>query len=262
MVALLLFWPSIFSTLKFDLAHVVDSYLFVPTINSSGEYYPVLNAGWTLSYEMYFYAIFAVLLMLSASVSVLFTGTLFAASVIAGLLNPPTGAVSYMLTHQLLLEFVAGECIGLWFIRGGRFSPRVSLALLVSVLAFYAYHIVYGPLGLGRFIDRGLPAVGLIFALLSLERNNQVSFPDWLKKMGDSSYSLYLIHTMCIAIFFKICEFLGIIGRLPADIVMLVGVLCALIGAHVTYLILERPITVGLVRAWRFWRGRRVVAAS
>ena len=90
-VALLLFWPSIFSTLKLSARHTAESFLFIPTVNNVGDYYPVLGVGWTLNYEMYFYAIFAVLLLVPISRSVMITAVFFLACVIYGYINPPDG---------------------------------------------------------------------------------------------------------------------------------------------------------------------------
>jgi len=46
----LLFFPGAFSVLSFDVRHVLESFLFLPTVNSAGEPFPVLNSGWTLTY--------------------------------------------------------------------------------------------------------------------------------------------------------------------------------------------------------------------
>ena len=48
MLLLLFFLPSLFSTMKFDLSQAVKSFLFIPTVNSIGDYYPILGVGWTL----------------------------------------------------------------------------------------------------------------------------------------------------------------------------------------------------------------------
>src|SRR6185437_16127795 len=60
--------------------HVLASYLFVPWKNPYGRFYPVLILGWTLNFEMFFYALFALglhwpkrrgLLFIGVSLSVL-----------------------------------------------------------------------------------------------------------------------------------------------------------------------------------------------
>ncbi len=46
------------------LAVAVGSYLFVPVLRDGGELRPVLGQGWTLEYEMFFYALFAISMLL------------------------------------------------------------------------------------------------------------------------------------------------------------------------------------------------------
>ena len=43
-----------------DLGDLIKSLLFIPYMKDSGAVQPVLFLGWTLNYEMFFYAIFAV----------------------------------------------------------------------------------------------------------------------------------------------------------------------------------------------------------
>jgi len=45
-----------------SIPHVVASYLFVPWENPYGRFYPILILGWTLNFEMFFYAMFAIAL--------------------------------------------------------------------------------------------------------------------------------------------------------------------------------------------------------
>ena len=62
MLAILLAKPALVNS-RFDVGHVVTSYLFIPRVHPvSGTFYPLLIPGWTLNYEMMFYAIFALIL--------------------------------------------------------------------------------------------------------------------------------------------------------------------------------------------------------
>lgn len=47
-VAILLVAPRLFSSLKFQLVHAIESFIFIPTTNSADENFPVVNIGWTL----------------------------------------------------------------------------------------------------------------------------------------------------------------------------------------------------------------------
>lgn len=254
MLALLLFTPSLLSTLRFQLPHAIESFLLLPTINSNGELYPMLNVGWTLTYEMYFYLIFGVLLFGPMLRSILVTTILFGASVMIGLQIEPKGPVAYVLTNQLLIEFLVGEYIALYVIRRNSLSRRTAWFILAVVGLIYILHIFFGPPDAGRLIYRGLPGAALIFALLFIEMNGFTAFPKMLKHMGDSSYSLYLTHTLTIATLFKIYSFSPLAAKVHLDILIVLGVIFAVVVAHLIYVMVERPLTRFLNQRWRQMR--------
>jgi len=85
MAALLLLVPHLFSDGKsFDLTHAITSFLFIPWENNSGFLKPVLQVGWTLNFEMYFYLIVTLLLFFGKtfflqSLSIILLGGVLAA---------------------------------------------------------------------------------------------------------------------------------------------------------------------------------------
>ena len=63
MLVIMLARPSVLLKSRFDVVHVVTSYLFIPWRHPvKGMFEPLLFQGWTLNYEMMFYAIFALIL--------------------------------------------------------------------------------------------------------------------------------------------------------------------------------------------------------
>jgi peptidoglycan/LPS O-acetylase OafA/YrhL len=76
--------------------------------------------------------------------------------------------------------------------------------------------------------------------------------------LGDSSYSLYLTHTLTIASFFKVYSFLPTTFRLPLDVLIVGGVAFAALVAHMIYVFLERPMTRALNGVWRQMRRSRL----
>lgn len=251
LVLLLYFAPQGFNTLRFQPAHVVRSFLFIPTTNSAGEFFPVLIVGWTLSYEMYFYAIFALLLPTSLRWSLASTAVLFVVTTLAGYWQPHAGPVSHAFFNPILIEFVLGECIAYGLLQGRALAPRAAAGVGALVLAIFAIQIVAGPLVRSHLIDRGLPSAALVLALVSLEHRRRLPVPGWLKRAGDESYSLYLTHVITIAVLAKVCVALRVTRWLPVDAVILLGLALAVIAAHFVYRGVERPMTRRLNAAWR-----------
>src|SRR5690606_14627525 len=84
-----------------DYWDLARSLFFIPYADHGGALRPVLGLGWTLNFEMYFYALFALGLLLSGRWGAVALSALIAASVSVGGL---TGS-SRFLTDPILLCF-------------------------------------------------------------------------------------------------------------------------------------------------------------
>ena len=49
---------------SYPLAYIAASYLFIPAARPNGVLQPVILQGWTLTYEMFFYLLFAIAILL------------------------------------------------------------------------------------------------------------------------------------------------------------------------------------------------------
>jgi exopolysaccharide production protein ExoZ len=205
--------------------------------------------------------VFAVLQPTSLRWSLVLTGTLFLLTTLIGYWHPPEGPVSHAMVNPILLEFVFGECLALWLLRGRILAPRAAVALVMLVLAIFIAQIVEGPLVGCGLLGRGLPSAALVFALVCLEHHRRLPLPVWLKRIGDQSYSLYLSHVITIAVLSKLWVVLLVLPWLPVDIWILLAVFFASICACFLYYGLERPLTGRLNAAWRDLPGTGLPAA-
>ena len=248
-MVLVLLLPSAFSTLRFDFRHAVESFLFLPTRNSAGEIYPVLNVGWTLTYEMYFYVLFACLLGTSPRVALLVIAVVFCGSVAAGYWLAPDTLTGAMLCDDILIEFALGGFIAQRIATGRGWSRRWATVAVLAAIVLFVIQIFAGPFHGGRLPGRGLPAFLLVAGLVSLKMERGVTVPQWLKRLGDESYSLYLSHIITVAVFFKLCDVLTATRWLSVDALIPAAVLVDVLGAHPGYALLERPMLRGTTRA-------------
>jgi exopolysaccharide production protein ExoZ len=251
MVVLLLAVPRAFDTLRFDLRNAVASFLFLPTTNSAGEMVPLLGVGWTLSYEMLFYVVFASLLWTSLRTSLVASGLLFAAAAIAGRLWPQAGPTGVMLTSDRFLEFFAGECVAAWSLRGRPLTPRAARLLLALGISVLIAHVFFGELDAVPLLTVAAPAAALVMALVSLEMRELLRFPRWLQRIGDESYSLYLSHSITNAFFFKVWVAANASRVLPVDASILLALVNAVVWGRLLHRTVERSMTRALARAWR-----------
>lgn len=175
-------WPQ-------DVPHIVQSLLFIPHFNPQfpDHAWPYLIPGWTLNYEMLFYGLFCVGLVLRRP---LMTSTVaIVLLVMCGLVTSPAGAVAKTYTAPILLEFICGAWIGYLYerqtlLRAGGWILAVSFIGLLSLSQ--TGHAVTT---IGKIVFSAL----IIWSAVSLRH---VPHHPLFKLLGDASYSIYLTHAV------------------------------------------------------------------
>lgn len=168
--------PSLFRTTSIEPLHVVQSLLFYPHRSPSfpDQMWPVMVPGWTLIYEMFFYACFALTLGRYWWLVVGFVG-LF----LFGFVVEPTNDQLAFFTQYLILEFVAGVVLAhIWFAMGSplpawaKWKSPLWLALGDASYSIYLTHLY--SLGALRVVwakvapETGLSAVCFFLSALVL----------------------------------------------------------------------------------------------
>ena len=169
-------------------------------------HHETLSVSWSLSYELYFYALFSVFLFLRAPVhrhALLFSLlTLTSVITAAALLGSAIGgtafrgsALNFMLGHNTW-EFVLGLLAGYLFEKRTLPTIKWMILLLAAILGLFCY------LNLS-FTDPRNPVVygilsfGLVFLSAGLNRRFPFSFRI-LTLLGLSTYAIYLFHLILI----------------------------------------------------------------
>ncbi|AMO24404.1 hypothetical protein UC35_18125 [Ramlibacter tataouinensis] len=206
--------PSAFATFTTTPAIWLKSLFFVPVFDESGYIRPLIAQGWTLHFEMTFYSVLALSLLLAkrhqsllAALIILGLGTAVSASGVS-LLN------SWLqLLAPITLEFCAGVVIAHVFcqprvlarIQGIPALPIAGVALSVASLHFFKDGISQ-ELGYSRLAGWGAGAVLLVLGALLVEPalRHLGHLLSGFKKLGDASYSLYLIHGLLFSVAWKL----------------------------------------------------------
>ncbi len=227
--------------------YVAASVTFLPWRRADGFVQPVLRLGWTLEYEMLFYAIVACALplrRLHAVAAILLALVLLAT---AGQTIPLASAPAEFWTDPIVLEFALGVLVAVAARRGWRSGwPGVAvLAVLIVLVAVLAP----GP----RVVTRGLPAAVLVFCALSWR-----SLPGWLVLLGDSSYALYLVHPFPMRAIRVVFTRLHLPSPVAIPLYLLVTMAACLALAIALHILLEQPI----LRWGRAWLARRTTRAD
>lgn len=197
-VALVL--PQILKSTQFDVPHILASLAFLPWINPSdpaGDMIaPLIVPGWTLNYEMYFYFLFGLCLLVPVRHRILaialLIGSIFAIANLA-----PENTATRFYGDTVIFEFVAGVILGRIYKIGLSFT--VPVVILAVVLGFAALLFNdYRGFDMPRLITIGLPAAVIIFFATAI-RIPDLKAWRWLRILGDASYSIYLTHIFTLA---------------------------------------------------------------
>lgn len=238
---------------------LVQSLLFVPFVSERTHLIqPILIAGWTLNFEMFFYAIFAVSLLLSRGWRMVMVTVALGTLVVLGVtIDPLKNAIFLTFTSPLLIEFLLGCLVGVLYKRSILPARPIGVMLLTlaAILMLHDQRIKADEIGLNRLVHWGFPAFLFVIGAVSVEPIKRPS--QFLMVLGAASYSIYLTHPIVLAVAKDIVVG-GWFGQIPANAYVFVPVAC-LIGVTagvITYNVLERPLTTYL-RSAKAFRSKR-----
>lgn len=193
---LALVFLTLFS-LRIDPVALVQSLILLPYWSEAGGLrpLPVLWVGWTLFYEMLFYAVFGLFIVWRREAAIAGVAAVMAAIAIGGLWIGPHSAVLYAATRPVTLVFAAGMLLALWRERGGAMPGWLrctALAGLAPILWLVPTPVLPDAMGLDYLAWAGMPAVLIAVAFLA----GPLALPatKFVNRAGDASYSLYLLH--------------------------------------------------------------------
>lgn len=242
--ALAIAWikPNFFLHFDSSLENVLFSLAFVPHVSATNGVTPVLWQGWTLEYEMFFYALCTIALALPMRNHRLkLLGGVLAALVFLGLAAPSDNPIMAVYTNPLLLEFAAGAALGAAWCGRKLPGPRVGAALLLAGVGCYALQQAgFLALSGARAFDWGVPAAMIVAGALGLELHGRVPHSHIGRLLGDASYSIYLTHG------FFVGGFLWYFSDAPLWVRVPVCIAGSIAVALVSYRWVERPITNAL----------------
>jgi len=222
------FWFGATTSGRDWLIPLIASLSFVPwpVFGDWASPYPMLTLGWSLNYEVFFYACMALVLALGTQRVVLITSLLIGVMVALGMFLTPEHRQLHFLSRPIMLEFVVGAALGMAHVRGG---IRVGVIPAVVMLGLAASWIVFDPLGLTpsngptpndfvRLAGWGAPAaLALVAAIGAVSQGDRI-LSRWaapIVRLGDASYSLYLLHPFVLIVLGKLWLMAGLQWVLP-----------------------------------------------
>lgn len=232
--------PSVLDTASFSVEQLMSSLMFIPGLFGA-DARPLLKLGWTLNYEMFFYAVFFLGILFGGRHTPWLVFVALLTTVLARHLGWFIALPWQVWASPIVLEFCFGMGIGILYHRGVRFRPLAGLGLVVLavlMLAFTLPSLTWNT----RFWVLGVPSALLVLALTCLRRSATAeigAFGKFSSRVGDASYTLYLMHPFVISAVFILWR------KLSFDGWSYVGITLAVIigGALLAYHWIEIPLT-------------------
>ncbi len=253
MAAILLLMPGVFKATVFDLQALLLSLGFIPfwSLAHPHEAWPILAPGWSLNFEMYFYLIFAISLLLSeryriAFITVVITGVF----VLASYFNDGQSALAFFFSKSLVFEFILGMLLAVAWKRGFRLPPSTAAWLLLASTC-----VLLIKLPLPRIFEYGIPSFCIVMACLYV----RIGEHRWGVLLGDASYALYLSHIFTLGILRKFVA--PILGEGQVAAWLFVGI--SLVVCVLVSIVIHKYIDNWLLRTERLqWGNKQAAVAS
>lgn len=243
--------------------HLVFSYLFIPESSSQGGTRPVLAQGWTLSYEWYFYLVFAIWVALGSRQSLSRFGWIvfLLIGALAGF-TLRSDTMRTFLQDRIVLEFCLGMALAVMYEKGIRMGGRTSAIVVagsMAVLFAGTYGMVFMQSSI-RWVLLGVPAAGALWGMINLKIPAGAALRSLLF-LGDASYSIYLSH---LIVTLTMTHFVSRMHLhvVTSGLVLLVGVAACLAVGILVYIAAERPMNTWLRRIYSAHRSRAKVLTS
>lgn len=218
-----IFFPNLFRETQINIDWILKSLFFLSNIFF--EKYPLVLVGWTLEYEIFFYLIFGF--------SLIFNKWLF--SIIFIILF--VIFLSTLISNYLLIEMLLGMFVAIIFQRFDikKFFGFISLIFGIFLILI-SLNIEIRSMMYSRVLYWGIPSMFIVLGAVSLKGFNN----KYLKIIGDSSYSIYLIQVISIPLFYKILILINF--QFNADILVLCCLVFTALSGTLLYYFVEKPL--------------------
>jgi len=240
--AFIFFQQLSYSGRSFKLNEAMLSLLLIPYSPVESISSPLLVPGWTLSYEMYFYALISIGLLFSRKQFIIGLGILF---LITTIIFPQRhGPISNLTSNPILWEFYAGSLLFEFYKTSKSLSGIFSICLLIfaiTILGLITWSSSSKALSL-RCIYFGVPALIIVTSFLFLEKTTGYRVPNFLTFLGDSSYSIYLSHALTLPVIRVIFPMVGLHQILPPDVQIIIFTVIGVACGCILYVIIEKPL--------------------
>ena len=218
----------------------------------------IIKTSWTLKFEIFFYALFALLVFSRWGLLIIIPVAIIS---LCNAVLQNTGTYGLFANRQFNdlfspfnIEFIFGIAA---FLLYRKIKKSLTIILLSCVMVIMILEILflnglnfeemlYGK----RIIPFGIPAFAAVLAFAASDHLKLLHVPRVFVMLGDASYTLYLVH---LNLFVFIIDSVYIPLKLSSDMITYLAfpvVLCTIGLSFILYRYLEKPLLKKLGNAW------------
>ncbi|MBB3444207.1 acyltransferase [Rhizobium sp. BK379] len=228
-----------------DPINIILSILLLPN-----PVQPVLGVAWTLTHEIFFYALFAVIIWCGRRA--LWILPAWALAIVAANLlvtfqaiEPLPFPLSFVFS-PFNIEFIMGVGVAM-ILRHAKIPAPYAFASL-GVLSFFILTWFFVTIQDDPLIGRlafGTASILFVLGAVEIERQRPLNVPGFLLAFGASSYAVYLVHPVVLSFSINLSSRLGMSTYFSLNIIALVmAFIAAAFGISYHYLVERRLIRV------------------
>ncbi len=250
-IAMVLLLPALALRTELQTEHIITSMLFIPDMAPWELMQPILPVGWTLNFEILFYLIFTVAILINQN-KLLVTFCAFLSIFVAVYIFPEQ-LVFQFYARTIIFEFLLGLIV-FEIVKKVKTIPFwLNLSLLILAIIF-----ISNALGeINRLFTIGIGSFLLVLSFIYFERhlpNTKYKIQRTSEILGDSSYSLYLSHSFTVP--FGVIVFGQFLELGGYNTLLLTLILSTIVGIA-SYRLLEKPMINYLNQKWLPKRTKR-----
>jgi len=244
--------PAFANNQDLSLGHGIESLLLIPQKDPHYKDRLILEVGWTLIYEIYFYLLFSIAIWLKPKHSV----PILSAWLLVTILHyrkivtfPDDFFWLGTVFGEMNLEFVFG-CLAAYIVI--KYNNKISkYRWILFGIANLGYVIVgmlvaSGNIRFGRITTFGVLATLLIIAATSIDLKDSPKIPYFLIFLGDASYSIFLTHIPLLSAITKILQNANLGKYFDAFFAPALLAVFTVVFGCIFYSFIEKPLTVFL----------------
>ena len=231
-------FPNVFTYIDVNLEDLLKSLFFIPIYSELENriIYPIIMVGWTLNYEMFFYFLVSISLIINKKNYLYLVFVNIVILFLLGNLYQEKNYFFLYISNSIILEFALGIIVYIIYRKYNLFNNIYKV--LVTLILIYFSFILFSNNEI-RVLSHGLPAFFIVLFFLQINRfftkNNLINF------LGLISYALYLIHPYFLSLNEKIIiyfEFKQILIYFSYIIYLII----VIVASYFIYIFIEKNI--------------------